>query len=147
MLVCNPVKGLSSSGCPGTCTPFILGAINAAAFETGPLCSRTHRQVRMERQRQSLYGENCRAPPGLVCLCVCVCMCWVCLSSPMLSDAWLGQAQREAGLSQACQSAVTHHCGSFHMMGNSDRKIECCLETGTGKTGAEGQSNVVVQAK
>lgn len=51
----------------------------------------------------------------------------VCLSSPILQAGGLRQAVRVAGLSRACQWAVTHHCGSMGLMTSSNRMNEGCV--------------------
>lgn len=55
----------------------------------------------------------------------CACSCSVCLL-PYCRPGWLRQALRVAGLSHACQTAVTHHCGLLQLMRSSDRKCESC---------------------
>lgn len=58
----------------------------------------------------------------------------VCLPS-ILWAASLGHVVWVAGLSRACQWAVTHYCGSMGLMRSSNRMTKGCRETGTGRGG------------
>ena len=60
----------------------------------------------------------------------------VCLPS-ILWAASPGHVVWVAGLSRACQCAVTHHCGSMGLMRSSNRMTKGCRETGTGRGGDE----------